>query len=602
MELERISEVFPSATDNLMALQLPKGTKLKNILKGISRASVAGAGLRQKERRSYLEAELANLNRLIAAVPGLLGPKFPMLLAAAALAKSEVVAYFRHAEGVVIRKDSKQHYVPTQYYAEDIAALMCEVHTAAKLIRKHQSIARAYYGEYLSGNDQKALRKLLGNCGSGLESVKTYTDAMLADLAAIKPAAPGTTASGEELVGFRLNWERALAVCSSQVMSQGVRSIGAPYDALTQRMLYVFDRSLYYDSASTLINAHLDLHQIGWFRTTFLSSFKTAMIDPHGLARHAWLFFLPLESIRLSCHEECPEEVRAVCSKAGAVANSMLSDIGAFAVKLVKFLWDHINSLQGQYHPAEVGRRADRFHQAKLRGGAAAAAAMAASETLPGGESEVWAKKQIENFVLIQQHLCWLVTSARGKGVFQVHNLEYNPELYLKEQVLKYFSQRMHGLFVNTEQSPLRVSTTLRRLICGCLSVQHVLRLLNIDIGDAVQDLFFSEFQDSAQVPPPGLPVPVHADLDKEKLIYKIGVWFTDMVRQVAHTDSGLVWSPALGMFVNATHSGVSSDFAVEAFLNRDELEQLVTMVGAQGVRAIESQLLSFLADEVRYL
>jgi hypothetical protein len=183
-----------------------------------------------------------------------------------------------------------------------------------------------------------------------------------------------------------------------------------------------------------------------------------------------------------------------------------------------------------------------------------------------------------------------------------VHNLEYNPELYLKEQVLKYFSQRMHGLFVNTEQSPLRVSTTLRRLTCGCLSVQQVLRLLNIDIGDAVQDLFFSEFQDSAQVPPPGLPVPVHADLDKEKLIYKIGVWFTDMVRQVAHTDSGLVWSPALGMFVNATHSGVSSDFAVEAFLNRDELEQLVTMVGAQGVRAIESQLLSFLADEVWYL
>jgi hypothetical protein len=600
LELERISLVFPGPSDNPASLQLPKGAKLKILLKDISRASVTSAGLKQRERRSYLETELAGLNRLITAVPGLLGPKFPMVLACASLARGELVAYFRHAEGVAVRKDSKNHYSAQTYAANDIASLLSEVHTAWRLIDKHRSVVVSYYTEYLTNNDVPVLRKLIANCGNNLESVKTYTDAMLADLAAIKPVQAGATPPEDELRGFRLNLELALAVCSSQVMSQAVRAIGQPFDALTQRMLYVHDRSLYRDSLAALLDTEVNFHKFGWFRTSFHAAFQYALIDPHGHARHAWLFFVPLENIRMSSHAECPEEMPLLGTKAGVLANNMLADIGANAVTLVRFLWDNISSLRAQHHAREVGLRAERFHQAKLRGGAAAGAASAAQETLPGSESEVWAKKRIENFVLIQQHLCWLFAAAREKGRFTVHNLEYDPETYLKEQVLQYFATRIHGLFENTEQNPLRFSTAFRRLTCGCLAMQHVFRLLNMDVGAAMQDLFFSEFQDSAQVPPPGLPVPLYVNLDKEKLIYKIGLWFADTAQQIAHAGSGLVWVPSLGMFVNATHQGVSSEFAVEAHLSRDELRQLVLMIGVQGVRAVESQLLTLLADEVR--
>lgn len=593
-----MSQVFPNTTDNLAAMQLPKGFKLKNLLKTVSRSSVASAGLLQKERRSFLEAELSNLNKLVAAVPGLLGPKLPMFLATAALAKSELVAYFRHAEGVVVRKDSKQHYVAAQYYAEDISVLMSEIHTATTLLHKHRDIVSAYYSEFLGNNDLKMVRKLVGACGAGLDSIKVYTDAVLAALESVK----GKTAvpAAGELDGCRLDWDRALAASSSQVMSQAVRAIAAPFDALAQRMLFVYDRSLYRDSLDRLIDQYLDFHQIGWFRATFLSSFSVAMTDPAGLSRNSWLYFLPLQHIRKSCHAECPEEVLELSSKAGVVANTMMTDLGTFVVTLVKFLWDQMSSLQAQYHPIEVGKRIERIMQSKQRGGGAAAAAAAAQEALPGCESEVWAKKQIEKFVLIQQHLAWLISAARARGPFTVHNLQYNPEVYLQEQILQYFSSRLHGLFQNTEQAPLRFSHTFRRLISGCMAIQHVLRQLDVDIGSAVQDLFFQEFQDSTQVPPPGLPVPLYVDLDKEKLIYKLGSWFLEVVKQIAHSGSGLVWSPSQQMFVNATHQGVSSEFAVEVFLNKDELIQLVTMVGVQGVRAIEAQLLTFLADEVR--
>ena len=169
MELEKISATFPNVTDNAAALQLPKGLKLKVLLKTVSRTSVISAAHKQRERRSFLEAELGNLNRLIAAVPGLIAPKFPMLLAAAAMAKSEIVAYFRHAEGVAVRKDTKAHYVASHYYAEDISNLMSELHKAQVAIRKHRALITAYYTEFLSANDVKAVRALVSGCEDGVD-------------------------------------------------------------------------------------------------------------------------------------------------------------------------------------------------------------------------------------------------------------------------------------------------------------------------------------------------------------------------------------------------------------------------------------------------
>ena len=599
MELEKISVIFPSPADNPASLQLPKGLKLKVLLKTVSRSSVVSAAHKMRERRSYLEAELGNLNRLITAVPGLIAPKFPMLLAAAALAKSEVIAYFRHAEGVSVRKDTKAHYVAAHYYAEDISNLMREVHQASVAIRTHRAIISTYYAEYLAVNDAKIVHKLTTACGDGVDSLTIYLDAIFATLDGLKNANPSAAPTVGEFEGFRLTWERALAVASSQGMSQAIRAIVGPFDALAQRMLFVFDRSLYRDSLDKLVDQHIDFHQIGWFRATFLSAFSVAMTDPNGLAQNSWLFFLPLQSIRLSCHEECPEEVLPLSIKAGVLANTMLSDVGDFAVTLVTFLWDFVSYLQSQYHPAEVGKRAERIAQSKQRGGAAAAAAAAQQDALPGVESEVWAKKQIERFVLIQQHLTWLVASAKALGAFKVHNLEYTPSLYIQEQVLTYFTNRLHSLFQTSDKTPLRFSSSFRKLTCGCLAMQHALRLLDVDISTAVQDVFFAEFQDSTQVPPPGLPVPLHAGLDQEKLIYKIGVWFVELAQQIARPGSGLVWSPAHEQFVNATHQGSNADFAVETVLNREELQQLVTMIGVQGVKAIESQLLTALTTEV---
>ena len=201
--MEKISATFPGVTDNAASLQLPKGLKLKVLLKTVSRTSAISAAHKQRERRSFLEAELGNLNRLIAAVPGLIAPKFPMLLAAAAMAKSEVVAYFRHAEGVAVRKDTKAHYVASHYYAEDISNLMGELHKAQLAIRKHRAIISSYYTEFLSSNDVKAVRALVGGCDDGVDSLKGYLAAVSASLDWLKNNTNAPVAG--EMESLRLN-------------------------------------------------------------------------------------------------------------------------------------------------------------------------------------------------------------------------------------------------------------------------------------------------------------------------------------------------------------------------------------------------------------
>jgi len=58
--------------------------------------------------------------------PGLLGPRLPQLLAAAALSRAEIESHFRHFEGVALRRDARDKacYHHTHFQDPAVAALM----------------------------------------------------------------------------------------------------------------------------------------------------------------------------------------------------------------------------------------------------------------------------------------------------------------------------------------------------------------------------------------------------------------------------------------------------------------------------------------------
>jgi hypothetical protein len=88
VELEALSEMYPDPTIDA-AVVIPKGLKLKTTLKSSARAAVTQAAALHASRRVSLTNHIEKMFSLLKALPGLLGPKLPAVLALCSLAREE---------------------------------------------------------------------------------------------------------------------------------------------------------------------------------------------------------------------------------------------------------------------------------------------------------------------------------------------------------------------------------------------------------------------------------------------------------------------------------------------------------------------------------
>ena len=93
-ELEYLSKWFPPRG---YPGRWPRDLKLAKLFKEWSKTATQQCGLKHRERRAYLLGELEVCRGLLDAVPGLAAPKAPLALAAAALARDELLWALRHA-------------------------------------------------------------------------------------------------------------------------------------------------------------------------------------------------------------------------------------------------------------------------------------------------------------------------------------------------------------------------------------------------------------------------------------------------------------------------------------------------------------------------
>eukprot|EP01034_Spumella_vulgaris_P021372 gene21372-27402_t len=628
MELEKITNSYPSPTDT--SLVVPKNYKVKSVLKHISRDSVNHAGLNARKRRAFVGAELSVLNNMIQMTPGLIAPKLPMLLAAASMAKGELISYFQHLEPFAVRKDSRSDFNHAHYQAEDISALLQEVQTTARLLKKHRLLVTDYYLEFLTTNDLRAITHHSAEGSRAVANLSVYFTAFVDELKLLKDTtASGSIVETNGLQGLRLNWDRTLALASTQTMHTTMKSAGLAFEKLTERMYAVTDRSLYLDNLDLLLKTHVEPYEIQWFRKSYLASFASTYKEPYSYTRFVFAYFNVFETIGLNSHPDCPEENAVLGSRVVLLCNTMLSELSDFVLTLVRYLWDNISALEAQCHPIEAARRLERSQHSKHQGGGTG------QEAYPGCESEVWAKKQIEKYVLIRGHLTLIMGAARGAGAFTVHTRAYRPAVYMHQQVVKYFSDRLHSLFIapSGERPVTRYSLALQKLNAGCRSIQFALGFVDSGVEAALKDLFFRELQDAA-VSPPGLSTPLSMTLtSKSTLIHKLSTWFVGLGDYIStHNKAsagGIVWVPSQDLFMSNArrkyHTTDVSDISprsrgnshaapqgslaggdtfaalsVELFVDQDELRELASFIGVQGVKAIEHQLLTRVVIEIK--
>jgi NCK-associated protein 1 len=142
-------------------VQVPKGFKLKNVVKDLYKEAMLNSGIIHKERRSYLRGELANLGSLLSAVPGLIAPKFPMIITSLSMARAEIEWYFLHLSIAAGAKRTYKHVTAEHYDDPQIVILIGLVYDLIGTIGRNSHLVQQYYAEYLKQTDKAALQSLV---------------------------------------------------------------------------------------------------------------------------------------------------------------------------------------------------------------------------------------------------------------------------------------------------------------------------------------------------------------------------------------------------------------------------------------------------------
>ena len=112
--LEELAATFPDKTLDPLVV-VPKGLKVRTALKACARQAIKTVPYLLALRRAQLNTLLKKCIISLRAQPGLCGPKFPLVMALASLAREEIHQYYRHSGKISIRRDCRSMYVYDEY-------------------------------------------------------------------------------------------------------------------------------------------------------------------------------------------------------------------------------------------------------------------------------------------------------------------------------------------------------------------------------------------------------------------------------------------------------------------------------------------------------
>jgi hypothetical protein len=695
--VDLITQHFPGKDDTVTT---PKGFKFKTSMRAIAKTATKQAGHRMQYRRSYITAELQNIKGVILANPALLAPKFPLVLAACAFAKTEALAYFRHVDQQGgVRKDCRKHYFAEEYNNLDIASLLHELGCVSDLIKTYaHGVVMEYYAEYVRVNDMKAIQPLVNECGTAIPAFQPLLSAIVDDLnrldlsvltaatseeklsygasmfvstlqhlqlsaAALDLAAPAmfraassespdvlspatgdgsgspsskstprpqsafsdlsyhaSTRHNQQLKNVRVNWVRFVAMLLSGKFGNA-NNVPA-FDALIARMRACFERTFFIECLPELVRDYVEPFECWWFRVPFYNAFVSSVQfqGSYLYASHSLSFFRPLIYMHYNFHADAAFERYLLMGISTRLTDSLIEALSSQVLKQVQALWDYMLKLESQIVPIEAALRVERNQQARKKD------PTAQPESAPGFESEGGEnRKVIAKFVSARNNLTQLLGAVQLFGVFSVYNRDYNVSALLRNNISSYLDQKMHGLFMNNpgkDEITCRPSLAVTKFVTLCGAIQTSLSLLGSNFQLALRATLFHECVD-LRTPPPGSAVPIGIAEHTGSLVWRLATWFMNVCKHIATPGSGVVWSVNRKMFVflpSALHghgSGNShhsvhhkqqekeisiSPNALANFLSMEDLKQLCSIVGPQGVRVIDSLLIENVTTKVTYL
>uniref|UniRef100_A0A7S1XR57 CYRIA/CYRIB Rac1 binding domain-containing protein n=1 Tax=Phaeomonas parva TaxID=124430 RepID=A0A7S1XR57_9STRA len=592
-------------------IQPPKELRnLKKMFKDESKAATVNCGHAHAEKRSYLRGEMANLVSLLMDTPGLVGPKFPMVLTALAMGKAELRWYFDH-KSATTRRDRQKHLNLSDFDDPYISTLLGLQDQLVLLVREFRRYVSVYYIEYLQGAHRTRLARLLEAARPHLDSegnaISSILSGLLPEIDRLDVAAPDEA----DLVGFRLDWARCVA-CFTSMQSAAHRP--APVIELLEAMDRITTHSRFVDDIEGLLVEYGELSELWWHHDHLALEFERALNDTVELPRSSYSNGLRAEGIAhftvaymrtAACAMEnisafCPEEQRQLGDSISRYVEDLMGAIARRVRDLVDPLYAQLLFWSDYLQPVQAAYRLQRIQEAKARG-------EEVSKEIPGWESHAYRVDYIKDLVVTERNLNRLLDVISKTPRLVVNDRIFAPKEFVRRELQRYVEEFIASVVLEQGGDGIaQPSVALRRVEALVAALQHTAGHIPLDVQKLVRRVLFDQALDTAYYVPDADPDdPDAAPLVSggTKMVHRFAAFYASLVEEMrpGGRNAGVCFVEIQHTFVRMPGaSGGAVD--AERYCDAAELEAVCTLVGPHGVRVIDGKLLELVAAKVEII
>ena len=433
-----------------------------------------------------------------------------------------------------------------------------------------------------------------------------------------------------DMLALRINRDRLAAFLSQR------RSWPHMKPAIITLMAHlnsVCERSVFIDRYNSLVEDLIMPRRLWWANRALRECFGRLGRIP-SQTHHIPSFMQVCCYAAHNAHPLCPEERLRLGYAARSLATNMMASIKKSTKELLCDLVQMRLKLACEATPLEGSLRRQRRKDCLAEG-------RPFVETMPGVESEAWAEVRIQGLVAVESALMGIIRACYRMSDMNVQGQRISPASAIDEALHEYLAGTVEDIlfpdgdlidpkvdpasvYANHDQAVganivvshsedgeegeettalmERPSVALRRLEVVQIALDQVMAECGRDCSSEVRKLLAEHFA-TPEVPAVGKSINPSVEAGEGDM-WLVAHWFRAVMAEMSKANSGLVWNPSTDEFTRpvSKFSGVRNSFPVELYLNSADLQALCTLIGAPGVRCLDTVLLQVIEFNIRVI
>ncbi len=538
------------------------------------------------QKRSYLLLQLRSLLNMMRDSPGLLGPKFQLVLATLSLSKMEIMWYFRHL-GVQPKfstkkfKDIRDPNIGEMIYLVDELISVCLL---------HREVIQAYHRKILKNLYHKKVSELWQNAKRWFEGqVPTVFESILSDL--------DNSLSIANFHSMRLNWKRLEAYLTGFQFKQALSDTSVREMFITMCKVYLFSRHV--DEVEIQLSEQASIKELYYYHKQVYDMYKSGLEGEMRQPLFSISFIRILDYYPENIHKTLNPELRKqVGAQAVELANEMLELLS----ETIKQKLDELRGDKGHASLAKQltgAEKAELFKFLMLKEQYSNKDKAKDLEKKPGYESYHQERETIKYMRMLEKNFTQLLFTLGRYDEIAIFDTVYYPTEFLRNRLESYIDSFVGSVALKVPAMPnpkekaknLEFPTPtsiLSELTSFMITLKLVEQCVRVKTEDLVMAAFLKHFVNLKYI---GSPY----EVDRQKHVHDNAIisyarWYTDLISN-ANIKYKLLYARPKKTFVSTPATPIIS-FNGEEYLGMPELTALCTLVGPFGVRVLDQHLL----------